>query len=134
MRDAILELLRSDNYLSGIEFSILQAEPGILELSVPLKERLLRPGDLMNGGAIMTVMDAAGGLVVMTYGDVVNEVTVSMNTSFYRAVRKGPIRVRAKVTKRGRNITFSRIKLFDGEDRLCAEATGSWFLTRVEGA
>ncbi len=130
MKEAILNILNSDNFLSNMNFTIENAEPGTLELSLPLDEKLLRPGDIMNGGAIMTVLDAAGGLCVMTYGDVANEVTISMNTNFLRAVRKGPLTVIAKVTKRGRNITFSKIDLFDGDRKLCAEATGSWFIVK----
>lgn len=132
MKDAILDILKADNYLAGIDFSVITAEPGLLEFSIPLNKNLLRPGDFMNGGAIMTVLDAAGGLCVMTYGDVLNEVTVNMNTSFFHAVKSGPIKVRAKIIKRGRNITFSKIKLYDAEGKLCAEATGSWYVTRVD--
>lgn len=132
MREAIHELLRSDSFLSGIDFTVTIAEPGILEFSVPLTKNLLRPGEFMNGGAIMTVMDAAGGLCVMTYGDVSNEVTINMNTSFYRPVMTGPIRVRAEVVKRGRNVTFSEIKLYDGGGKLCAGATGSWYVMKGE--
>jgi uncharacterized protein (TIGR00369 family) len=132
MKDAILNILKSDNFLSGMDFSIQNAEPGLLELSLPLDQKLLRPGDFMNGGAVMTVLDAAGGLSVMTYGDVANEVTINMSTNFLRAVRKGPLTVIAKVTKRGRNITFSKIELLDGDRKLCAEATGSWFIVKPE--
>lgn len=132
MKEAILNLLKSDNFLADIDFTINRAEPGLLELSLPLEEKLLRPGELMNGGAVMTVLDAAGGLSVMTYGDVANEVTINMTTNFLRAVRKGPLTVIAKVTKRGRNITFSRIELLDGDQKLCAEATGSWFIVKPE--
>lgn len=130
MKEAILELIKADNFLSGIDFAVTSAEPGILELSLPLAKNLLRPGDFMNGGAIMTVLDAAGGLCVMTYGDVSNEVTISMNTSFYRPVMSGPVKVRAEVTKRGRNVTFSTIRLYDGQEKLCAEAMGSWYVVK----
>ena len=132
MKEPILNLLKSDNFLSNMDFSINRVEPGLLELSLPLEEKLLRPGELMNGGAAMTVLDAAGGLCVMTYGDVANEVTVNMNTNFLRAVRKGPLTVLAQVTKRGKNITFCRIELFDADRKLCAEATGSWYIVKAE--
>ncbi len=132
MKEPILSLLKSDNFLKNIDFTIVRVEPGLLELSLPLGQSLLRPGEIMNGGAIMTVLDAAGGLCVMTYGDVANEVTINMNTNFLRAVRKGPLTVTAKITKRGRNITFSKIELLDGDGKLCAEATGSWFIVKPE--
>ncbi len=132
MKESIQEFLKMDNYLGDMDFTVKRADPGVLEMSLPLKERLLRPGGIMNGGAIMTVLDAAGGLSVMTYGDVGNEVTISMNTNFYRGVSEGPIEVKATVTKRGRNITFSRIELRDRSGQLCAEATGSWYVKRID--
>ena len=132
MKEAILNLLKSDNFLANIDFTVENTEPGRLDLSLPLDKKLMRPGDFMNGGAVMTVLDAAGGLCVMTYGDVANEVTVNMNTNFLRVVKKGPLKVTAQVTKRGRNITFCKIDLHDGDGKLCAEATGSWFIVRPE--
>lgn len=129
MIETMAEFIKMDNYLSRLNIKVTAAEPGYVEFSVPLDQDILRPGGFMNGGAMMTVMDAAGGLSVMSYGDVVNEVTVNMNTNFLHSVKQGPIKVSAKVTKRGKTISFSKIKLYDGQSRLCAEATGSWFLT-----
>ena len=97
MKEAILNLLKSDNFLANFDFAVESAEPGHLGLSVPLDEKLMRPGDFMNGGAVMTVLDAAGGLCVMTFGDVANEVTINMNTNFLRAVKKGPLKITAQV-------------------------------------
>ncbi len=130
MKEAILNLLKSDNFLTNFDFAVESAEPGHLELSVPLDEKLMRPGDFMNGGAVMTVLDAAGGLCVMTFGDVANEVTINMNTNFLRAVKKGPLKITAQVTKRGRKIIFCKIELHDGDRKLCAEATGSWLIIK----
>lgn len=132
MKESIQDFLKLDKYLSGLDITVLSAEPGILELSLPLDEKLMRPGGIMNGGAIMTVLDAAGGLVAMTFGDVGNEVTINMNTNFYRGVSSGPVYVKATVIKRGKTITFSRIELEDGTGTVCAEATGSWYVKRVD--
>lgn len=130
MIDMMSQFIKMDNYLSKLNISVTVAEPGFVEFSMPFDSSLLRPGGFMNGGAMMTAMDAAGGLSVMTYGDVINEVTVSMTTNFLHSVKNGPVRITAKVTKRGKTITFSKIKLYDGDAKLCAEATGSWFITR----
>lgn len=132
MKDSIQDFLGMDNYLKGLGITVLEASPGILELSVPLSDYVMRPGGVMNGGAIMTVLDAAGGLVAMTYGDVGNEVTINMNTNFMRGASEGPLVVRATVTKRGKNITFSRIEMWDPAGNLCAEATGSWYVRRID--
>lgn len=132
MKESIQEFLGMDNYLSNLNITVLSAEPGILEFSMPLTEKIMRPGGIMNGGAIMTALDAAGGLVAMTFGDVGNEVTISMNTNFMNGVSEGPVNVKATVTKRGKNITFSRIELRDQKGTLCAEATGSWYVRRID--
>lgn len=132
MKESIQEFLGMDNYLSDLKIKVENAQPGILEFSLPLTEKVMRPGGIMNGGAIMTVLDAAGGLVAMTYGDVGNEVTINMNTNFMVGVSDGPVSVKATVTKRGKNITFSRIEMRDPKGTLCAEATGSWYVRRID--
>ncbi len=132
MKESIQEILRMDNYLGDLNIRVENAEPGMLEFSMPFSDKVMRPGGIMNGGAIMTVLDAAGGLVAMTYGDVGNEVTINMNTNFMRGVSEGPVRVKATVTKRGKNITFSRIEMRDPRGNLCAEATGSWYVKRID--
>lgn len=132
MKESIQGFLGMDKYLGGMDMKVITADPGILEMTLPLTENLMRPGGIMNGGAIMTVLDAAGGLVAMTYGDVGNEVTINMNTNFYRGVSEGPLNVKATVIKRGKTITFSRIELADATGTVCAEATGSWYVKRLD--
>ena len=130
MKDLFAMILKTDNYLSGLGIEVKEVNPGSVELVIPLKESLLRIGGIMNGGAIMSILDAAGGLSVLSYGEKSNQVTISLNTSFYLPVKEGPVTVRARVTKKGRNVSFSRIELFDAAEKLCAEANGSWYLFR----
>ena len=45
---------------------------------MPLQENILRTGGIMHGGAIMTLLDAAGGLSILTLGNLVNQVTITL--------------------------------------------------------
>lgn len=132
MKESIQDFLGMDNFLKNLGMVVVKVEPGFLELSVPFTQHVTRPGGIMNGGAIMTVLDAAGGLVAMTYGDIGNEVTISMTTNFLRGASDGPFKVVAITTKRGKNITFCRIEMTDSKGNLCAEATGSWYVRRID--
>ena len=128
MKEQIQHLLQTDNYLSGIEIDVVEASKGYVEFSVPLKEGLLRLGDIMNGGAIATIFDAAGGMAVFTLEHGKNQVTTNLNSNFLRPVASGPVKVTAKVIKPGKRLAFVRMELFDANGELCAEATGSWYI------
>jgi uncharacterized protein (TIGR00369 family) len=82
------------------------------------------------GGAIMSLLDTAGGLSIVTRGNLVNQVTLNLNTDFMRPVSSGPVTITGKVTREGKSIVFCEMEIRDGQDTLCARGTGSWFVFR----
>jgi len=132
MKEQLAQILQLDNFLKNFNIDIVEAFPGFLKLKLSLGKNLLRPGNIMNGGAIMSILDAAGGLSVMTYGDAIDEFTVNMTTNFLLPVRDGPVIATSKVEKGGKTIYFVKMKLYDGKGNLCAYATGNWMIRRVQ--
>ncbi|HLH85484.1 MAG TPA: PaaI family thioesterase [Thermoplasmataceae archaeon] len=132
MEKLLQDILNADRFLFQFHITVTRAEPGFLELSLPVSENLMRPGDIMNGGAIMAVMDAAGGLCSLTTGDVANEVTVSLTCSFLRPVPGGMVHVAVKLLKRGGSLDFCRIEMTDERGEILAEANGVWKVTRAK--
>ncbi len=132
MKEQLTQILKMDNFLKNFDVDIVEAVPGFLKLRFPLKDNLLRPGEIMNGGAIMSILDAAGGLSVMTYGDALDEFTVNMTTNFLVPVRSGPVVATSRVAKGGNRIYFVKMKLYDGKGNLCAYATGNWLIRRLD--
>jgi uncharacterized protein (TIGR00369 family) len=67
-------------------------------------------------------------MAVFTLVEGSNQVTVNLNTNFIRKIDKGPLKVTADVVRKGRNIAFARMEITDAEGKLCADATGSWYI------
>ncbi len=128
MIEEVSQILKMDNYLSNMNIQVIKAENGHVEFSVPITDNMLRIGAIVNGGATMTLMDAAGGMAVYTLGHGSNQVTVNLNTNFLRKIDKGPLKVRGTVVNKGKRIVFARMEIIDSSGELCADASGSWYI------
>lgn len=128
MIQEISQILKMDNYLSNLEIKVTNASAGYVEFSVPVTRYMMRIGDIVNGGATMTLLDAAGGMAVFTLGHGTNQVTISLTSNFLKRIEHGPLKVIGKVTKKGKKVTFARMEIYDAKDDLCAEGTGSWYI------
>ena len=131
MREFIESLLKTDPFMSNMgEIGIGEIDSGSIELIVPFSEKITRMGGIMHGGAIMSLLDTAGGLSIVTLGNLSNQVTVNLNTTFLRQVSSGPVVIKSRVVKSGKNMAFCQIELKDGKGDICATGTGSWFVYR----
>ena len=126
-KDIIKRLIEQDPFLKTLGVKVISFSNGRCKISVEFKESLTRTGGIMNGGAIATLADAAGGCAVLTCNEGNDQVTVDLDISFLRPIRKGPVTAEAKVTKKGISISFADISIFDGSKTLCAIAKGTWF-------
>ena len=111
--DLVSSVLKTDGFLRSFTLLSSTIKPESVHIVVELTDNLLRIGGIMNGGAIATIMDFAGGLVVMNDESVINEVTTNLSIEFISAVAKGPVTVEAKLIKRGKTLAHVRIDLYD---------------------
>ncbi|BAB60473.1 hypothetical protein [Thermoplasma volcanium GSS1] len=123
-------LFSLDGFLKTIQFEPEYIREGEISIIVPLRNNLLRIGEIMNGGAVMAISDAIGGLSAMTYPGIVNQVTVSFNTEFMRPIAKGPVRFISRVDRIGKSIAYVEVLVYDGENLLSSKSTGVYFLYR----
>jgi uncharacterized protein (TIGR00369 family) len=102
-------------------------------LVLPFSESLRHAGGVICGQVFMAAADTAmmvaisaalGGFQPMT--------TVSLNTSFLRAIRTGDVRIVARVLRLGQNLVFGEVELFDAADKLAAHATTTYALLKGE--
>jgi uncharacterized protein (TIGR00369 family) len=93
-------------------------------LRLPHAEKLLHAGGVICGQVFMAAADTAmivaishalGGFQPMT--------TVSLTTSFLKAVKAGDVLIKASILRRGRNLIFGEIELTDETGQLVAHAT-----------
>jgi uncharacterized protein (TIGR00369 family) len=112
------------NYL-GIKTKIL--EEGKAEAVLNLEDMHMRLGNIVNGGVICAMVDIAGGAAVLSVNKK-NQVTTDLHVNFLNPISKSPARAIGEVLKRGKNICVGKVEVFDGDGKLCAYATGSWFI------
>jgi uncharacterized protein (TIGR00369 family) len=102
-------------------------------LLLPFAEASRHAGGVICGQVFMAAADTAmmvaiaaalGGFRPMT--------TVTLNTSFMRAVRGGDVRVTARVLRAGQNLIFGEVELHDEAGRLAVHATTTYALLNTE--
>ncbi len=122
----IEELIQKDPFINYLGLKVKVLGEGKAEATVDLKNELMRTGDIMNGGAIASIIDTAGGTAVLTLSKS-NQVTVNLNINYLKAIGNGPVRAVAEVTRPGNRVYYVDIKVYDGNNELCAHATGVWY-------
>jgi len=124
--EVLKDLLEMDPFLKLLGVKVEHIEPGNCTLRLDFREELTRFGGTMNGGAIATLMDAAGGCAALSHELGRNEVTVDLNVSYVKPVSEGPVRASAKVIRGGRTLAFVDVELRDGKGELCATCKGTY--------
>jgi len=77
-------------------------------LSLPVNARLLRPGNMLCGPALMACADTAMAVAIMgRLGRLRNVVTVTLSIDFMRATLPGDIAIAANVRAQGRPLSFT---------------------------
>ncbi|MCL4399158.1 PaaI family thioesterase [Candidatus Parvarchaeota archaeon] len=125
--DNIKQIIENDPFLKYVGIKILEIGEGRCKLSMGFRHEVTRSGGIMNGGAISTLADAAGGCAVVTVNGGKNQVTVELDVSFMRPIKTGPVIAEARVTKTGRSMSFADIDVYDGKGVKCATVKGIWY-------
>jgi len=95
-------------------------------LVLPFRPELVTMDDVVHGGAIASLIDTAG-MAASWADDAEPESpsgsTVTLNVNYLSAARGRDLTARAVVTRRGRNMVFSEVRVTESTGRLVA--TGS---------
>jgi len=82
--------------------------------------------DVIHGGAIATVLDAAMGWAAYTVlGDNENFATADLQIQFVRGAKVGLLKTRGSVVRRTRALAFCEAEMRDGEDRIVARGSAT---------
>ncbi|WP_028063282.1 PaaI family thioesterase [Solirubrobacter soli] len=95
-------------------------------LVLPFRPELATIGDTVHGGAIATLIDTAG--MAATWADdfepeSMKGSTVTLNVNYLAAANGTDLTAHAAVTRRGRSLVFSEVRVTEPDGRLVA--TGS---------
>ncbi len=124
----LASIIRGDPFLKHLGVEVVQVEKGYAKLKIGEAEHVLRYGGIVNGGAISTLIDAAGGTATATVNGGKNQVTIELKVNFLEAVRKGEMTCEARVIRGGRNIVVCEMDLFDQDGKTCAKGIGTWMI------
>ncbi|MEM0128164.1 MAG: PaaI family thioesterase [Thermoplasmatales archaeon] len=123
----IEELVNKDPFMNYIGVRTRIVEPGRAEAILDIEEKHLRLGGILNGGVISSLVDIAGGAAILSLTEK-NQVTINLDINFLAPISKSPAKSVGTVVKSGKTIYVAKVEIFDGNGKLCAYATGSWFI------
>lgn len=116
-------------WVRALGLTPVEVADGTATLRLPFSDDLRHAGGVICGQVFMAVADTAMIVAVSSsIGGFRPMTTVSLNTSFMRAVRGGDVLVKARVLRRGRNLVFGEVELYDEEGQMAAHATSTYAL------
>ncbi len=133
----VLQLMRGETPMHrigetlGARYGALDLDAGTLEMAFEGRDAFLNPAGRVQGGILAAMLDdVTASLLTATAatGEVCS--TLDMHVSFLRPVRPGPIEGRARLVRRGRQVSSVHGELRqDGE--LVATATATCMLASL---
>ena len=91
---------------------------GEAELALPYDEKLTTMGDVVHGGAISSLTDAAAAAAAVSAAEgdsLAGGTTVDLSISLLAAARGSDLRARARVIRRGKAISFVEVDVQNGD-------------------
>ncbi|MCE4061210.1 PaaI family thioesterase [Pandoraea sputorum] len=116
-------------WVRQLNLQIEAVGPDESELRLPFDAAFKHGGGVICGQVFMAVADTAmvvalsaalGGFQPMT--------TVTLNTQFMRPVTDADLRVVARILRRGKNLVFGEIEIFDVSGKMAVHATTTYAL------
>lgn len=106
-------------------------EPDVGVTRFSYQERWTRPGNIVNGGTLMTLADVAVYVAIFTRTGILPlTVTNELKMNFLRPAIGSDVLARATLLKLGRRVAYATVDLFEESDptRLVAHATASYII------
>jgi uncharacterized protein (TIGR00369 family) len=125
-RAAMQELMTSTRYMSSLGLVVEEWSEEGVRMRLPFNERLTNDGAVHHGGAVASLMDSVGAGAVWAGHDFdkgVRAATISMTVNYTGAAPGSDLIGEAQCVRRGRDLSFSEMRITDPDGRLVA--TGS---------
>lgn len=109
--------------LLGIEIEMIEVDRAKLRL--PFRDAVTTVGDVVHGGAISALIDSAATAAAWSGADLSQNprgTTIALTVNFVAAARGQTIVADARVTQRGKTITFCEVEARDAAGKLVATA------------
>ena len=110
----------------GCTIQRADAEQGVCEMTFDIGQRYCHSGDVVQGGFVSAMLDAAcSHAAFVANKDVVGVSTLEFKTTFLEASRRGLLTAVGRVDKLGRNIAFMSGELRNSDGTLTATMTAT---------
>ncbi len=123
-------------YWKLLGMKVRKAEEGYAELYLPFHDELQQAHSFMHGGAIASLLDAAGAVALISKRDFEITVnTVEMKLNFLNPVTFGQkeIVAQGRAIKLGKTLGVSLIEVKDTSDNIIAIGTGTYIVYQKKG-
>lgn len=110
--------LENSPFASHLGITLESLREGEAELSLPYDDKLATMGDVVHGGAISSLIDAAAAAAAVSAAEgdtLAGGTTVDLSVSLLAAARGSDLRARARVIRRGKAISFLEVDVTDGD-------------------
>lgn len=110
-------------FMSLLQGRVVDAHPetGELTMSFMISEELCHSGDIVQGGFITAMLDAAMSHAVFAYDDTVATLaSLEISTRYLDVTRAGALRAIGRIVRLSHKTAFLDGQLFNGEGRLLA--------------
>jgi acyl-CoA thioesterase len=129
----VRERARANRFWQYLGIEVEAAGEGWVKLRVPVGDDLRNaPGAPVHGGVLATLVDAAVGGALGTYGSAaaggVDQATLELNVSFVGAARGEAIFAEGRILRRGRTIAFGETRVTDAAGTLVAVGRATYML------
>jgi uncharacterized protein (TIGR00369 family) len=131
--DGVRARARANLFWSYLGIEVEAAGEGWVRLRVPMRDELRNAaGAPVHGGVLATLVDAAIGGALGTYGTAaaggVDQATLDLNVSFVGAARGDAIFAEGRILRRGRTIAFGETRVTDATGTLVAIGRATYML------
>jgi acyl-CoA thioesterase len=130
---SIRERARANLFWKYLGIEVEAAGEGWVKLRVPMRDELRNAaGAPVHGGVLATLVDAAIGGALGTYGVAagggVDQATLDLNVSFVGAARGDALLAEGRIIRRGRTIAFGETRVTDAAGTLVAVGRATYML------
>lgn len=125
---------RANLFWAYLGIEVEAAGEGWVRLRVPVRDELRNAaGAPVHGGVLATLVDAAVGGALGTYGTAssggIDQATLDLNVSFVGAARGDAILAEGRILRRGRTIAFGETRVTDSAGNLVAVGRATYMIT-----
>ena len=125
-REAMRGIMVKTPYIASLGIVVERWEPQGVTLRMPFDPELTNDGAVYHGGAVASLMDTTGAAAVWAGHDFdkgARAATVSMTINYLGAAVHADLLADAVCVKRGRELSFSEIRVHDPDDKGVATGT-----------